>query len=125
MSNDLRVDAGYMISRPDIPVGTMNVLVGRKPPRCIKQFDEIERPGTEVTYRFVDCRGCLGCKNDARINAVSIQEEVEQAMIERAVRVDIDECRSRSKLPFVADPDRMIMLNEHDALNVCWGRPDR
>ena len=119
VSNDLIVDAGYVISRPDIPVGAMNVLVGRKPPRCIKQFDEIERAGTVVAYRCVDCRGCLGCKNGARIDAVSIQEEVGQAMIQRALRVDIDECRSRSKLSFVmADPDRMIMPNEHDALNV-------
>ena len=87
----------------------------------MKQIDEIERAGTEVTYRCVDCRGCLGCKNGARIDAVSIQEKVEQAMIERDVRVDI-ECRSRSKLPFVvADPDTMIMPNEHDALNVYSG----
>ena len=82
MSNYLRVDAGYVISRPDIPLGAMNGLVGRKPPRCIKQFGEIERAGIEVTYRCVDCRGCLGCMNGARIDAVSTQEEVEQAMIE-------------------------------------------
>ena len=84
----------------------------KKPLRCIKQFDEIERAGTEMTYKCVDCRGCLGCRNVARAYAVSIHEEVEQAIIERAVRVDIDECRSRSKLPFVVvDTDRMIMPN--------------
>ena len=99
----------------------MNVLVGRIPPRYIKRLTRL-RAGIEVTYMCVDCRGCLGCKNGGRMDAVSIQEEIEQAMIERAVRVDIDECRSRSRLPFVADPDGMIMPNEHDALNVYWGR---
>ena len=53
VSNDLRVEAGYMMSRPDILVGAMNVLVGREPPRCIKQFDEIERAGNEVMYRLL------------------------------------------------------------------------
>ena len=86
-------------------------------------FDEIERAGTEVTYRCVDCRGCLKCKNGVRLDAISIQEEVEQSMIERAVRVDIDQCRSSSKLPFVvADPDSRIVPNEQDALNVYWGQ---
>ena len=34
----------------------------KRPPKCIRQFDEIEKAGTEVTYRCVDCRGCPNCK---------------------------------------------------------------
>ena len=33
--------------------------VGRKAPKCVREYDEIERAGTEVTYRCADCRGCF------------------------------------------------------------------
>ena len=34
------------------------VYLKRKPPKCIKVFDEIENAGTEISYRCVDCRNC-------------------------------------------------------------------
>ena len=50
----------------DGSVNTFNadakVCVARKPPKCVRQFDEIESAGTEVTYRCMDCRGWLKCK---------------------------------------------------------------
>ena len=83
------------------------VCVARKPPKCVRQFDEIESAGTEVTYRYMDCRGCLKCKNGPRFDAMSIQEEIEQSLIER--------CASRcgitiAKLPFVTEPDSRLVL---------------
>ena len=53
-----------------------------------RQFDEIESAGTEVTYRCMDC--CLKCKHGPRFDAMSIQEEIEQSLIERCVQVDVD-----------------------------------
>ena len=32
------------------------VLVARKPPKCVKRFDEIKSAGTEVLYRCNNCR---------------------------------------------------------------------
>ena len=39
-----------------------NVLVTRKPPKCVKVFDEIESAGTEISYRCGNCRNCQECK---------------------------------------------------------------
>ena len=39
-----------------------NVYVGKKckprAPKCVKQFDDVEKAGTEVSFRCVDCRDC-------------------------------------------------------------------
>ena len=55
------------------------VCVARKQPKCVRQFNEIESAGTEVTYRCMHCRGCLKCKNGPRFDAMSIQEEMSRA----------------------------------------------
>ena len=38
-----------------------NVLVARKPPKCVKVFDEVEIAGTEISYRCSNCRNCQEC----------------------------------------------------------------
>ena len=48
----------------------------------MKQFDKIEEAGTAITYRCVDSRACSICKKGVRFEALSIQEEVEQNLIE-------------------------------------------
>ena len=88
------------------------VALVKKPPKCVKQFDAIELTGTEVTYRCVDCRGCLKCKNGPQLESVSIQEEIEDHLIERCVTVDVKEGRSSARLPFVVDPDKRIAVDE-------------
>ena len=64
--------------------------VSKKSPRCVKVFDQVETAGTEISYRCVDCRDCPECKKCPRLDSVSIQEEVEQSLIDRSVNVDID-----------------------------------
>ena len=98
------------------------VCVARKLPKCVWQFDEIECAGTEVTYRCIDCRGCLKCKNGPHFDAMSIQEEIEQSLIERCVQVDVDRGITIAKLPFVTEPDSRLVPNKHDALNVYRGQ---
>ena len=85
-------------------------LLARKPPKCVKTFDEVETAGTEVTFRCIDCRGCEKCKKSKRVDAISHQEEVEQVIIDRNVTVDIVKCITTHFLPFVADPDVRIDL---------------
>ena len=80
----------------------------RKPraPKCVKQFDDVEKAGTEVSFRCVDCRDCMKCKRSERIEAISIQEEVEQDWIEWNVFVDPDKGATSCKLPFLdANPE--------------------
>ena len=91
-------------------------MVARKPPKCVKQFDAVENVGSEVTYRCVDCRRCQNCLKGPRLDAVSIQEEVEDAMIEKCVSVDPENGISSAKLPFVTNPDTRIAVDEQKSL---------
>ena len=92
------------------------VSLGRKPPKCVKQFDEYEKAGTEVSYRCVDCRECLKCKQGARLDSVSIQEEVEQSLCDRSVDVMVDKGESIARLPFVTEPDSKLDPHEIEAV---------
>ena len=40
----------------------------------------IENAGTEVSYRCINCRNCVECKNSGQVEYVSIQEELEQIL---------------------------------------------
>ena len=74
-----------MTDDPNGDTRRMDVYAAKKPTKCIKSFDEIENTGTEVTYRCIDCRNCPECKKSQRLDSVSIQEEVEQSIINRCV----------------------------------------
>ena len=88
-----------------------------KPPNA-ELFDKIESSGTEISFRCVDCRGCPTCKKGPRFDAISIQEEVEQSLIEKCVTVDIEHKMTLAKLPFLVDPETHVVPNEHVALRV-------
>ena len=99
------------VIEPDVDLPSESVCVdayaARRPPKCIRQFDEVEKAGTEVTYRCVDCRGCPNCKFGERFESISIQDEHEQALIERSVEI-IPGVGAIAYLPFVVDPDSRI-----------------
>ena len=81
-----------------------SVYVTRKQPRNVKQFELIEDAGTAITYRCMDCRNCSECKQSGRLESISIQEEIEQSVIERTVEVDNLRGVTSAKLPFMCDP---------------------
>ena len=91
---------------------TKCVCASRRPPKCVKEYDTLESTGTEVTYRCVDCRECLKCKNGPRMESLSITEEIEETLISKSVTVDLDRGISTSRLPFVVDPDGRISMEE-------------
>ena len=94
----------------------------KHPPKCIKQFDRIEAAGTAISYRCVDCRDCPNCKKGESFESISIQEEVEQHLIERNIWVDITRGITTAKLPFVTEPDSRLLPNEFEALKVYRGQ---
>ena len=95
-----------------------NVLVARKPPKCVKVFDEIESAGTEISYRCSNCRNCQECKKSLRIDVISIQEEIEEDIVVKCVEVSEEKGESVSKLPFVVNPDVRLKSNEGMARKV-------
>ena len=59
----------------------------------------------------MDCRSCTECKKGGLIEEISIQEEVEQDLINKSVAVDIEKRTCTAKLPFIVDPDSRLIHN--------------
>ena len=66
-----------------------------------KKFEELEKVGTNISYRCVDCRSCKECKKGSLVEEISIQEEFEQNLINKSVKVDIVNDESSAYLPFM------------------------
>ena len=45
--------------------------------RKLKNFEEVENAGSEISYRCNKCRGCKHCKEHDQTEIVSIKEEGE------------------------------------------------
>ena len=97
-----------LIGNKDLDLGTTEelnaCLAVKRAPGNKKIHDQVEEAGTEVSYRCVECRGCSECKTSGRIESISIEEEVEQSLIDRSVQVHPDEGYTLAKLPFKSDP---------------------
>ena len=87
-------------------------------PKHSKFFEKVESAGTEATYRCLCCRGCKDCKTGERIEFISIQEEVEQDVINRSFKVDLNKGYVIAKLPFICDPLKRLVSNEHIAKKI-------
>ena len=86
--------------------------------RCLKTFEKVENTGTNISYRCMKCRNCLECKNGGTIDEISIQEEIEQELIDKSVTVDVVQRVCIAKLPFIADPDSRLVPNLNIARKV-------
>ena len=93
--------------------GSGKILYSRKTPRCVELFEKVENVGTEASYRCVRCRGCPNCKKSARVDCISIKEEVEQELIDNSVNVKVDDGYTEAKLPFICDPNTHLRPNRH------------
>ena len=95
------------------------VCAAKRAPVNAKVFEEIEHAGSEVTFRCVDCRSCKRCKSGPKLEAISLQEELEDSMVEKCVRVDLEAAMTIARLPFLFDPlTHLEQSNEHVALKV-------
>ena len=81
-------------------------------------FEEVEKAGSEITYRCVNCRNCAQCKKSEEIQYISIQEEIEQDIIDNSVHVDVQKGFTIAKLPFIMDPMSTLVTNKSTALSV-------
>ena len=72
----------------------------------------------EISCRCRNCRNCPECKKSDRFESISIQEEIEQAVIEKSVVVDINKGRTIAKLPFLSNPVYKLRQNLGIAHNV-------
>ena len=103
---------GFKESEVNKDVSDSWVFVNKRPLKVWKRFEQVE--SAEISYRCVRCRGCADCKNGERIECISIQE-VEQAVIEQSVVVDITQGQTSAKLTFLCDPTEKLTPNRHIA----------
>ena len=74
-------------------------------------FQDVENLGTEQEYRCVSCRNCAKCRNGDVLERVSLREEMEQAMLETSVTLDVEAKRLEARLPFTEDPTTKLTPN--------------
>ena len=80
--------------------------------------NEVEVMGTEAGYRCITCRNCDKCRKGDQLEQVSLQEELEQAMIEESVKYIPEELRVEATLPFLQDPTIKLKPNKHIAFKI-------
>ena len=83
-----------------------------------KKMEDSGRIGSEISYRCVGCRGCADCLKGDSIEETSIAEEIEQSNIERNVRLDIENKRLYTTLPFIKDPEANLKPNKKIAMKI-------
>ena len=121
MFNDYKTDTENMVNDLNTHTNKNEVYLAKRPPKNLKKFEEIESAGTEVSYRCVRCRGCEKCIRNKNIDCISIQEEVEQEMINKSVQVNLEENYTKALLPFLSDPVKKLAPNKHIAEKVYKG----
>ena len=89
-----------------------------KKPKNFSKFESIECAGTEISYRCVRCRGCLACKTSGKVDSVSVQEEIEDEVVQRSVTVHLEKGFVVARLPFLCDPSSKLAPNYHAALKI-------
>ena len=83
-----------------------------------KLFEIAENAGSEVDYRCIKCRNCVDCKKSGEVQCISIQEEVEQDLVDKSVAVLPEKGMSVAKLPFLQDPETTLCTNKDTAMSV-------
>ena len=84
----------------------------------MKKFEEVEGSGSEITYRCMKCRNCKDCKECDTIESVSIREEMEDQLISKSIKVNLETRTCTAKLPLIYDPISRLHPNKEKALNV-------
>ena len=82
------------------------------------KFLDGEMVGSEIQYRCLKCRNCSQCRKSEVLEATSIREEAEQALIESSVEFFPEQKRLVSKLPFIDEPKENLFSNKYLAQKV-------
>ena len=100
----------------EVCVGEQSFVEVKK--RKLLTHEAAEMVGTICNYRCINCRGCKQCKEGENIEAISLQEEYEQHIIDRSVTVDIEKGVSFASLPFIERPEEILVPNREEALKI-------
>ena len=83
----------------------------------LREIIDQDDTGNIVSYRCPNCSKCLKCKESGKIKAVTLQESVEQAIIEKSVSIDKEKGKVFVDLPFIKDPVPFLTQRHHASDN--------
>jgi hypothetical protein len=83
----------------------------------LREIIDQDDTGNIVSYRCPNCSKCLKCKESGKIKAVTLQESVEQAIIEKSVTIDKEKRKVFVDLPFIKDPVPFLTQRHHASDN--------
>ena len=93
------------------------------PIQKMRELINDDNPASEmITYRCDECAKCVTCKRSPRLNAISLQEAVEQDLIERSVKIDLENRKVTAKLPFVKNPVEYLSSKHNSNSNLRQAR---
>jgi len=85
----------------------------------VNLFQVAEHVGSEINFRCVSCRGCQTCKKHKSTDeTMSVQEEIEQDVIDRSVQIDTANRTSIATLSLMQNPTTHLAPNRNIALKV-------
>ena len=84
----------------------------------LDKYDCFDGMGTDVSYRCLRCRNCGDCRKGDLLEQGSLEGEVEQALIESCIKLNIEKKRLETSLPFIADPKTSLAPNRHIAKKI-------
>ena len=73
-----------------------------------RKFNDIQTLGSEAPYRCIRCRNCSDCRKGELLEKASLQEEMEQALIESLITLDTEDKKLSSYLPFIQNPSETL-----------------
>ena len=97
-------------------------FVANSRPRNAKLYMQVEEAGTACNYRCPDCRNCEDCRTNGLKDMGTIEEEVEQSLIEKTVKIHQDQGYTEARLPFTCDPTTRLKPNEEMAKKVYFSQ---
>ena len=83
---------------------SLGVTKQLKPKALERRFEEEEDIGSKITYRCARCAGCEACKAGNKTREVSIQEIMEEEIINKSIDIDLEKKTTFSRFPFRCDP---------------------
>ena len=107
-------DCGELIDNPliDEDRAVVSAMYAVSAGRKIKEFQLLDEIGSELGYKCIKCRACNDCKNGDSLEAISLNEEKEQFLIEQCLSYDPLEKLVKAQLPFILDPEVHLDDNE-------------
>ena len=97
-------------------------MAAHSPNRAIRDMLMLDELGSEIDYRCQKCRNCYDCKNAEKIESMSLQEEMEQFVIEKSVVYDEKLRVTVAKLPFIDTVDVKLADNYFVAKKILEGQ---